>query len=233
MLASYINGFPKRWLLPAAACICVCACAVYWLTGGGNSAGSDAGQTLADRAAYPATATQKMLPDTLPPQHSDFSSAGKGWISRAEIPAGGTARNASAGHETGSFENPVTNPVTEHYSETPVLSVTDSGAVEVAIPVAYSGGAERHATVPVALALAADPRGLPQSMRAAVQGMANDFLDDIAPAAGGSDPSSAAYFSRWQAAARKSDQEFKMRYGKVAFVQMNLLTAQEAAASAR
>lgn len=111
----------------------------------------------------------------------------------------------------------------------PVISFSKD-AVEFTVPVDPRSG--RQATMPVALALAIDPVGLPEDVREAAQEMAMDFLDSMqeTAAAVAADPQNPLYYRRWEDAAFLSDHNFKMRYGRVAYVQMNMLAAQEAAA---
>lgn len=117
------------------------------------------------------------------------------------------------------------------YQAQPAVSFAADGAVEIAVPVDHAGGGSRAATVPVALELAANPQGLPPQVQDAIYDMALDFIEQVGLGAAADTANSAGYLKAWEAAARNSDYQFRMRYGKVAFVQMNLLMAQEAAAN--
>lgn len=118
------------------------------------------------------------------------------------------------------------------YHPQPAVSFTAEGAVEVAVPITHSGNHSRSAAVPIALELAANPQGLPPQMQDAVYDMALDFIEAMGQSVPtGTANTDANYLRAWKTAARNSDYQFRMRYGRVAFVQMNLLMAQEAAAN--
>lgn len=135
---------------------------------------------------------------------------------------------------SGAWQRAEPAPAAVGYSSTalPVVSFAENGAVEISVPVDDSGGVSRSVPVPVALELAANPQGLSPQMRDAVNDMALDFLEAVESGAAADSANSEAYLRTWKNAARNSDYQFRMRYGRVAFIQMNLLTAQEAAAVA-
>lgn len=113
----------------------------------------------------------------------------------------------------------------------PLISFGEN-AVEFIVPVHPQSG--EVARLPIALALAVDPTAVPPHVQETARKMAMDFFDEVMDAAAATtDPHNAAYHRRWESAAFLSDREFKMRYGRVAFVQMNKMVAQEAAAGIR
>lgn len=123
------------------------------------------------------------------------------------------------------------SPADNALADSPVIHV-GKDAIELAVPVNPQSG--QLAQMPVALALALDPAGLPPQMQEAAQAMAMDFIENVAEvAAVAQSPQSADYYQRWQDAAFRSNRDFRMRYGRVAYVQMDLLLGQEAAAGIR